>query len=237
MRQLDEVKAQLEQLARWRGLVEDARATLELYELEPDEELLAEGDGGLRRLRERGALALPADFASEAGILAFIAELKTHTDSLRAIVHNASQWLSESPGQDAAVFQQLFNVHMLAPYLINLHCAELLQRSTPADIIHISDDVTRRGSSQHLAYSASKAGLDNLTLSFAARYAPHIKVNGIAPALVLFNLGCVARVFIYPLWPLEGLWLSATGWSLALAIYAWRYAPMLVAPRVDGHPG
>jgi peptide chain release factor 2 len=52
MRQLDEVKAQLEQLARWRGLVEDARATLELYELEPDEELLAEGDGGLRRLRD-----------------------------------------------------------------------------------------------------------------------------------------------------------------------------------------
>ena len=47
--------------------------------------------------------------------------------------------------------------------------------------------MTRKGSSQHLAYSASKAGLDNLTLSFAARFAPHIKVNGIAPALVLFN--------------------------------------------------
>ena len=61
--------------------------------------------------------------------------------------------------------------------------------------------------------------------------------GGMAAALVLFNLGCVARVFVYPLWPLEGLWLSATGWSLALAIYAWRYAPMLVAPRVDGHPG
>ena len=142
---------------------------------------------GLLELRKHGAVTLHADFASEAGIMIFIEALHGHTDSLRAIVHNASQWLSETPGQEAAVFQQLFNVHMLAPYLINLHCAELLQRSTPADIIHISDDVTRRGSSQHLAYSASKAGLDNLTLSFAARYAPHIKVNGIAPALVLFN--------------------------------------------------
>ncbi|MFZ2318734.1 MAG: dihydromonapterin reductase, partial [Pseudomonas sp.] len=141
---------------------------------------------GLLELRKRGAVTLHADFASEAGIMAFIEALHGHTDRLRAIVHNASQWLSETPGQEAAVFQQLFNVHMLAPYLINLHCAEQLQRSTPADIIHISDDVTRRGSSQHLAYSASKAGLDNLTLSFAARYAPHIKVNGIAPALVLF---------------------------------------------------
>ena len=142
---------------------------------------------GLDQLRERGAVTLHADFASEAGIMTFIEALHGHTDSLRAIVHNASQWLSETPGQEVAVFQQLFNVHMLAPYLINLHCAELLQRSTPADIIHISDDVTRRGSSQHLAYSASKAGLDNLTLSFAARYAPHIKVNGIAPGLELFN--------------------------------------------------
>lgn len=142
---------------------------------------------GLRRLRERGALTLPADFSSEAGILAFIAELNTHTDSLRAIVHNASEWLSETPGDEAAAFQRLFSVHMLAPYLINLHCAELLRRSTPADIVHISDDVARKGSAKRPAYCASKAGLDNLTLSFAAKFAPLIKVNGIAPALILFN--------------------------------------------------
>jgi dihydromonapterin reductase/dihydrofolate reductase len=142
---------------------------------------------GLQRLRERGALTLQADFADEAGILAFIAELKTHTDSLRAIVHNASAWLGESPGDEAAAFQQLFSIHMLAPYLINLHCAQLLRRSTPADIIHISDDVARRGSAKRTAYCASKAGLDNLTLSFAAKLAPQIKVNGIAPALIMFN--------------------------------------------------
>jgi len=47
--------------------------------------------------------------------------------------------------------------------------------------------VTRKGSAKHMAYCASKAGLDNLTLSFAARFAPAIKVNGIAPALILFN--------------------------------------------------
>ncbi|MDO9322357.1 MAG: dihydromonapterin reductase [Pseudomonas sp.] len=142
---------------------------------------------GLALLRQRGALTLPADFANEAGILDFIERLHSHTDCLRAIVHNASDWLAETPGDEAAVFQQLFSVHMLAPYLINLHCQTLLQRSSPADIVHISDDVTRTGSAKHLAYSASKAGLDNLTLSFAARFAPQIKVNGIAPALLLFH--------------------------------------------------
>jgi len=152
---------------------------------------------GLTRLRQRGALTLRADFATQAGILAFIAELKTHTECLRAIVHNASDWLSEptdnalsdseSLEDHARLFQQLFSVHMQAPYLINLHCRELLLRSTPADIVHISDDVARKGSAKHPAYCASKAGLDNLTLSFAAKFAPHIKVNGIAPALIMFN--------------------------------------------------
>ncbi|MBV7488741.1 MULTISPECIES: dihydromonapterin reductase [Pseudomonas] len=142
---------------------------------------------GVQALRDLGATAVFADFASEAGIFAFINELKTHTDSLRAIVHNASEWLAETPDTDAAAFTRMFSVHMLAPYLINLHCADLLQRSSPADIVHISDDVTRKGSSRHIGYCASKAGLDSLTLSFAARYAPAIKVNGIAPALLLFN--------------------------------------------------
>ena len=51
MRQLDEVKAQLEQLGRWTSLVDDARATLELHDLEPDEELLSEARAGLVHLR------------------------------------------------------------------------------------------------------------------------------------------------------------------------------------------
>ena len=142
---------------------------------------------GVQTLRDLGATAVFADFSSEAGVFAFIRELKTHTGSLRAIVHNASEWLAETADTDAAAFTRMFSVHMLAPYLINLHCADLLERSSPADIVHISDDVTRKGSSKHIGYCASKAGLDSLTLSFAAKYAPHIKVNGIAPALLMFN--------------------------------------------------
>ncbi|WP_346832637.1 dihydromonapterin reductase [Pseudomonas abietaniphila] len=142
---------------------------------------------GVQALRDKGAVAIQADFSSQESVMAFIAQLKGITDSLRAIVHNASEWLAETQGDEGDVFMRMFNVHMLAPYLINLHCAELLKRSAMADIIHIGDDVTRKGSSKHIAYCASKAGMDNLTLSFAARYAPDIKVNGIAPAMLMFK--------------------------------------------------
>ncbi|MDE1165008.1 MAG: dihydromonapterin reductase [Pseudomonas sp.] len=159
-------------------LLDDGFAVIISYRSERD---------SLQPLRERGAITLFGDFSTQAGILAFIDSLKAHTSSLRAIVHNASAWLAETAGEEADAFTQMVNVHMLAPYLINLHCAELLHASTPADIVHISDDVTRKGSSKHIAYCASKAGLDSLTLSFAAKFAPRIKVNGIAPALLMFN--------------------------------------------------
>lgn len=60
---------------------------------------------------------------------------------------------------------------------------------------------------------------------------------GIVGAFVLFNLGTAARVFLSVIWPVAGLWLAAACWALAFTLYVWRYAPMLVAPRVDGHPG
>ena len=139
---------------------------------------------GLAQLQAAGAQLLFADFSSEAGIAAFISELKTATPTLRAIIHNASLWLADDADQ---ALQRMLSVHVQAPYLINLQCADMLRHGGPADIIHISDDVTRKGSAKHIAYCASKAGLDSLTLSFAARYAPGIKVNAIAPAMIQFN--------------------------------------------------
>lgn len=137
-------------------------------------------------LRQLGVQCIQADFATEQGILDFIAKLKEATPVLRAIIHNASLWVAED-GADTAAFAQMINVHLLAPYLINHHCAALLMPSAQADIIHITDDVIRKGSAKRIAYSASKAGLDNLTLSFAARLAPHIKVNSLAPALIMLQ--------------------------------------------------
>ncbi len=60
---------------------------------------------------------------------------------------------------------------------------------------------------------------------------------GVVAAFVLFNLGTLARVFLAAVWPVAGLWLAALCWTLAFLIYVWRYAPMLVRARVDGHPG
>jgi len=82
-----------------------------------------------------------------------------------------------------------FMVHVQAPEHINQQCVNLLDAGQVADIIHLTDHVAQRGSSKHMAYCATKAALENLTLSFAASLAPGVKVNSIAPALIMFNTG------------------------------------------------
>ena len=47
-------------------------------------------------LQKAGAECLHADFATDEGIDGFIEALKARTDTLRAIIHNASDWLPES---------------------------------------------------------------------------------------------------------------------------------------------
>jgi dihydromonapterin reductase/dihydrofolate reductase len=137
-------------------------------------------------LIDQGVVAIKADFASNEGISKFIKELKTHTHQLRGIVHNASDWDKETPDTDLALlFAKMMQVHASAPYQINLACKEMLIDG--ADIIHMTDYVQDKGSHKHIAYAASKAALHNLTLSFARLLAPKVKVNSIAPSLLMFN--------------------------------------------------
>jgi dihydromonapterin reductase/dihydrofolate reductase len=108
---------------------------------------------------------------------------------LRGIIHNASDWDAEKPDTDyPALLNKMMQVHVSAPYQINLALQDtLLAYEGVADIIHMTDYVQVKGSKKHIAYAASKAALHNLTLSFAQLLAPQVKVNSIAPALVMFN--------------------------------------------------
>jgi uncharacterized protein involved in response to NO len=61
--------------------------------------------------------------------------------------------------------------------------------------------------------------------------------SGMTLAFILLNLACLSRVVLILFFPLPALWLAGLCWALAFALYAWRYGPMLLRARVDGHPG
>ncbi|MGD8359707.1 MAG: dihydromonapterin reductase, partial [Lysobacterales bacterium] len=130
------------------------------------------------------------DFYDEPQVDLLIRNLLDRFKSLRAIIHNASDWLPDGGELSAAeVMRRMMQVHVTVPYRLNLALLPRLRACATgrADIIHVGDYVSGRGSRKHIAYAASKAAQDNLTLSFAARFAPEVKVNSIAPALLLFN--------------------------------------------------
>lgn len=144
-------------------------------------------------LEAEGIMCIQADFSTQQGIELFINWVKLNVVSLRAIIHNASDWLAESDACKAdELMQKMIQIHVQTPYQLNLALSPLLQKCQLeshklSDIIHITDYAVEKGSSKHIAYCASKAALDNLTLSFAQLFAASIKVNTIAPSLIVFN--------------------------------------------------
>lgn len=130
-----------------------------------------------------GVEAYQADLAVAQSRQQLIAAIKERHDALRGIIHNASAWLDDSQENLALMLA----LHVEAPFDLNQELAPLLKRAGRADIIHICDDTAQRGTRNHIGYAASKAALFNLTLSFAEKLAPEVRVNSISPGLLMLK--------------------------------------------------
>lgn len=144
----------------------------------------------LTKLSEQGVQLYQCDFNQSLQVTRLINKVQHQAPVLRGIIHNASDWLPDGGAESAvATLHAMMQVHVAVPYQLNLALQDQLMASEMADIIHLTDFVAEKGSRKHIAYAASKAALANMTLSFAQLLAPKVKVNSIAPALILFNEG------------------------------------------------
>lgn len=169
---------------------------------------------GLTQLRDAGVHCVYCDFDQPDAIVALVAAVTAKAKSLRAIIHNASSWQADavlpcnaaaldantdnilSPAQisaqlatDACIFDAMMHIHAKVPYLLTRALMPNLLANGNADVIALTDFVASVGSSKHMAYAASRAAMENLVLSMSRQLAPAIKVNAIAPALLMFNDG------------------------------------------------
>lgn len=141
-------------------------------------------------LKSKGALGFQVDFNDPDSLDAFLEVLPQQVNSLRAVIHNASVWVTDAQiAESPDLLEALMKVHISAPYQINQVCYPLLCQSQAkfADVIAMSDARVAAGHRDYSAYLASKAGLETLTKSLAKAWAPKVKLNVLAPGLVVFN--------------------------------------------------
>lgn len=127
-----------------------------------------------------------ADFSDLAAIESFANRVLTHFGRLDVLVNNASIIDIES---DAVLstnqYQALLDVHIGTPYYLTSAVAPALEESRGC-VVNITDIYAKRPKESMALYSASKAGLESLTKSFALEMAPNVRVNAIAPGAILW---------------------------------------------------
>ena len=82
-----------------------------------------------------------------------------------------------------AEFDEVSTVNFKAPFFAScLVAASMIERNIKGCIVNISSQVGHVGGPLRAAYAGAKGGLNSLTRSFAAEWAPHgISVTGVSP--------------------------------------------------------
>lgn len=139
----------------------------------------------------RRAIAVQADVADEAQVLAMFARVDSELGRITGLVNNAgvvdrAQRLQD---MDMARWRRMFDTNVLGSFL----CArEAVRRMSTAEggaggsIVNVSSRAACLGSAhQYVDYAASKAAIDTMTLGLAHEVAAQgIRVNGVRPGLI-----------------------------------------------------
>jgi len=127
---------------------------------------------------------IQSDLTRMAGIQTLFATLDTIPHKLRVLVNSAGTMQRADvrtlsmPDWDATMA-----LNLRAPFLVAQQAAERMKDG--GLIVNISDSGAGKAWTGFPAYTISKAGLDSLTHILAKALAPKIRVNSIAPGLIL----------------------------------------------------
>jgi 3-oxoacyl-[acyl-carrier protein] reductase len=91
---------------------------------------------------------------------------------------------SNLDGLDEDFMDQMLIANVRGPYSMIRHCAPLMKASGDGVIINVSSISGFTGSGSNIAYCASKAAIDTMTLSLARALGPEIRVMAVSPGAV-----------------------------------------------------
>jgi NAD(P)-dependent dehydrogenase (short-subunit alcohol dehydrogenase family) len=131
------------------------------------------------------AFLLPADLRDEAQVEGMFSEVARTGFCLKVLVNSAGMMPhADLLDMEVEEWDQTLAINLRAPWLCSRRAAVLMQ-PCGGSIINITDSGANRAWTGYPAYVISKAALESLTRLLARRFAPQVRVNAIAPGLIL----------------------------------------------------
>ncbi|MEA5466137.1 SDR family oxidoreductase [Leptothoe sp. PORK10 BA2] len=113
----------------------------------------------------------------------FLQTVQAKMPTLAVLVNSASVYDSgEIADTSVAIFEQQFAVNLRAPFFLSRAFAKAVETG---NIINICDNKIAFNQYEYAAYLLSKKTLAEFTKLAALEFAPHIRVNGVSPGVVM----------------------------------------------------
>jgi 3-oxoacyl-[acyl-carrier protein] reductase len=142
-------------------------------------------------IRSKGvqAVALQADLSSTAESAKLIESFAEEFGRLDLLIHNAGTTrfvpFSNLEAIDEAAWDEIFAVNTRSAFFLARAAAPLMRRNGGGQIITTSSIAGLSAAGSSLPYSVSKAALIHLSKCLATALAPDIRVNSVAPGLLI----------------------------------------------------
>lgn len=139
----------------------------------------------LNHERADSCLLIKADLGS-AGDRGSIQALVQSLGRLDTLVNNASRYYPTTFAEvTESQWQDLVDSNLKGAFFLSQQLAELLRKAR-GSIINISDRNARQAQRGYSAYSIAKGGVISMTRSLALELAPEVRVNCVAPGVILW---------------------------------------------------
>ncbi len=143
----------------------------------------------LNGLRPGSAEAVQADLLHMHDLPKLVQQTIHRFGRLDALINNASSFFAQPLGEITDEhWNDLIGTNLKAPLFLAQAAASELRRNHGA-IVNIVDIHAERPMHGHLLYSVAKTGLSGLTRALAQELAPFVRVNAVAPGVILWPEG------------------------------------------------
>ncbi len=135
-----------------------------------------------------GAIAVEADVADDAACRSMAEQAVQAFGRLDILVNNAGTTSfiphAELERVSDADWDRILAVNLKGPFQCSRAAKAAMERSGGGEIVNVSSVAGIAGVGSSIPYCASKAALNNLTLTLARIFAPAIRVNAVAPGFI-----------------------------------------------------